>query len=105
MPRTVSTLKRADARNLDPDRSIVGDGRVVGAFLQVERLVDRAVDIDEEVRAELPLRQVLEALAAVSNPVVVEDDLVDDCAKRIEVAGGNGAAVGRSAGAVALGRA
>jgi len=76
----------AEVRDLDSDRARVRLRRVPGLVAQVERLVDRPIDVEEEVHRESAL--VLENLeAALTRPrcVVVQDELVDDVAEPVEV--------------------
>lgn len=69
----------ADLGDLDTDGAVVGDGGVPGAFLEVECLVDRAVEVEQEVdREAADVVQRAEALTAGAGDVVVDDELVDD---------------------------
>ena len=71
-------LEGADVGDLDADRPAVGLGGVPGAFLEVERLVDRAVDVEHELDAQPALVvEHLEALLARAADVEVDDELVD----------------------------
>lgn len=47
-----------------------------GAFLEVERLIDRAVHIQQEVNAQAALLQDLETAPAESAAVVVQHELI-----------------------------
>ena len=44
---------RAHVGDLDADRATVGDGGVPRAFLQIKRLIDRAVNIEHEVNTQV----------------------------------------------------
>lgn len=76
----------ADVGDFDADGAAVGDGGVPGAFLQVERLVNGAVEIEHEMDAEAPeIVQDLETLAAGAAGVEVEDELVDAVREQFQV--------------------
>src|SRR4051812_36735836 len=70
--------KCADVRDLDADRAAVRGGGVPGAFFQIERLVDRAVQIEHEMNTEIAdIMQNLETLAAGSARVEVVYKLIN----------------------------
>ena len=55
----------AHVGDFDADRAAVRGGRVPGAFFQIERLVDRAVQVEHEMHAQVAhVLQDLEALPA-----------------------------------------
>ena len=76
----------AHVGDLDADGTGVGRGGVEGALLEVERLVNRAVDIQHEVNAETAvIVEDVEADFAEAADVVVHDELVDDILERGQI--------------------
>ena len=67
-----------DVGNLDPDRTVVGCACVPGTFLEVEGLVDGAVDVQHEVhRQAASVLEDLEAPPRCAADVVVDHELGD----------------------------
>ncbi len=69
----------ADAGDFDADRAGIRNCRVPGAFLEIERLVDRAVDVEHKMHAQsTAIVQDLKASLAGATDVVVHHELIDD---------------------------
>ena len=67
----------ADVGDFNADGAGVGDRGVPGAFLEIERLVNRAVEVEHEMDTEAAvIVQDFEALAAGAGGIVVDDELI-----------------------------
>src|SRR6185295_5766365 len=81
----VLARERADVRDLDPDRARIRGARVPGLLAEIERLVERPVEVEQEVDRELALvLQHAEARAARAAGVVVQHEEVDLLAQVLE---------------------
>lgn len=75
---TLSDGKGAGLGDFDPDAAGVGGGGVPGAFLEVEGLIEGAVDIEHEMDAEAAfVVEDLETTATGTGGIEVDDKLVD----------------------------
>src|SRR5262249_13106181 len=78
-------LERTRVRDLDPDGAVVDDARVSRALDEVERLVERPVDIEKEMAGEpADVVEDLEAVPRRPRDVVVDDDEIEDLAERLD---------------------
>ena len=65
--------------DLDADGAIVGSRGVTGAFFEIERLVNRAVQIQHEVHAQAAvIMQNVETGLTKTADIVMQDELIDD---------------------------
>jgi len=76
----------ADVCDLDADGTVVGCGRVPRPFLQVQRLINRSIQVQHEVHAQVALiLQFLEALPARARDVIMDDELIHDALQQGQI--------------------
>src|SRR5436190_3690617 len=76
----------AHVSDLDADGAVIGDGGVPGAFFQIEGLIDRAVQIEHKMDAQVAMiLEHAEAFPADAADIEVNDELIDDALEQGQI--------------------